>query len=420
VGVAIDSIEDMAELVDGIPLDRASTSMTINATAIILLALYVAAARRQGVPLAGISGTIQNDILKEYVARGTYIYPPRPSLRIVTDIFAFCDRELPNWNTISISGYHIREAGSTAIEEVAFTFANAIAYVEAAVDAGLDVNRFGLRLSFFFSAHNDFLEEIAKFRAARRLWARIMRERFSVTNPRAEQLRFHTQTAGSTLTAQQPDNNIVRVAIQALSSVLGGTQSLHCNGRDEALALPTEESARIALRTQQVIAAEAGVTNTADPVGGAYAIEALTTRIEQGARELLERIEAAGGTLVAIEQGTLQRAIQESAYRAQQQIDAGDTIVVGVNRFVTEQASLIEVLRIDPEVESRQVERVRAVRASRDTAAWRAAIDAITAAARGTDNLLPPIIRAVEAKATVGEIADAMRAVFGEHRESDV
>ncbi len=420
VGVAIDSIEDMAELVAGIPLDRVSTSMTINATAIILLALYVAVARRQGVPLAAISGTIQNDILKEYIARGTYIYPPRPSLRIVTDIFAFCDRELPNWNTISISGYHIREAGSTAIEEVAFTFANAIAYVQAALDAGLDVNRFGLRLSFFFSAHNDFLEEVAKFRAARRLWARIMRDRFAVTNPRAEQLRFHTQTAGSTLTAQQPDNNIVRVAIQALSSVLGGTQSLHCNGRDEALALPTEESARIALRTQQVIAAETGVTNTVDPVGGSYTIEALTTRIEQGARELLERIEAAGGTLVAIEQGLVQRAIQESAYRAQQQIDAGETIVVGVNTFATEQASPIEVLRIDPEVESRQIERVRAVRGSRDTAAWRAALDAITAAARGTDNLLPPIIRAVDAKATVGEIADAMRTVFGEHRESDV
>ena len=420
VGVAIDSIEDMAELVAGIPLDRVSTSMTINATAIILLALYVAVARRQGVSLTAISGTIQNDILKEYIARGTYIYPPRPSLRIVTDIFAFCDRELPNWNTISISGYHIREAGSTAIEEVAFTFANAIAYVQAALDAGLDVNRFGLRLSFFFSAHNDFLEEVAKFRAARRLWARIMRDRFAVTNPRAEQLRFHTQTAGSTLTAQQPDNNIVRVAIQALSSVLGGTQSLHCNGRDEALALPTEESARIALRTQQVIAAETGVTNTVDPVAGSYAIEALTTRIEQGARELLERIEAAGGTLVAIEQGLVQRAIQESAYRAQQQIDAGETIVVGVNTFATEQASPIEVLRIDPEVESRQIERVRAVRGSRDTAAWRAALDAITAAARGTDNLLPPIIRAVEAKATVGEIADAMRTVFGEHRESDV
>src|SRR3954466_5849879 len=293
VGVAIDSIEDMAALFDGIPLDRVSTSMTINATAIVLLALYVAVARRQGVDARALSGTIQNDILKEYVARGTYIYPPHPSLRIVTDIFAFCERELPNWNTISISGYHIREAGSTAIQEVAFTFADAIAYVEAAIDAGLDVNQFGQRLSFFFNAHNDFLEEIAKFRAARRLWARIMRDRFGATNPRAQQLRFHTQTAGSTLTAQQPDNHIVRVALQAMAAVLGGTQSLHCNGRDEALALPTEESARIALRTQQIIAAESGVANTVDPVGGAYAIEELTSRIESGARALLERVDAA-------------------------------------------------------------------------------------------------------------------------------
>ena len=304
VGVAIDSIEDMSELFDGIPLGRVSTSMTINATAIILLALYVAVARRQGVAIATLSGTIQNDILKEYVARGTYIYPPRASLRIVTDIFAFCERELPNWNTISISGYHIREAGSTAVQEVAFTFANAIAYVQAAIDAGLDVNRFGQRLSFFFNAHNDFLEEIAKFRAARRLWARIMRDRFGVTSPRAQQLRFHTQTAGSTLTAQQPDNNIVRVAIQALAAVLGGTQSLHCNGRDEALALPTEEAARVALRTQQVIAHESGVVNTVDPLAGSYAVEQLTNTIEAGALELLDRVEAVGGTLSAIEQGS--------------------------------------------------------------------------------------------------------------------
>ena len=422
VGVAIDSIEDMSELVDGLPLDRVSTSMTINATAIILLALYVAAARRQGAAMPSLSGTVQNDILKEYIARGTYIYPPRPSLRIVTDIFRFCERELPNWNTISISGYHIREAGSTAVEEVAFTFANAIAYVQAAIDSGLDVNRIGQRLSFFFNAHNDFLEEIAKFRAARRLWARIMRERFGATNPRAEQLRFHTQTAGSTLTAQQPDNNIVRVAVQALAAVLGGTQSLHCNGRDEALALPTEESARIALRTQQIIAAESGVTNTVDPLGGSYAIEALTNRIESGARELLDRIDAAGGTLAAIEQGFIQRAIQESAYRAQQQIDARESLVVGVNAFTDAEAperSGIEVLRIDPEVERRQVERVRAVRASRAAAAWRASLDAVIAAARGADNLVPPIVRAVEAHATVGEIADAMRGVFGEHREID-
>jgi methylmalonyl-CoA mutase N-terminal domain/subunit len=420
VGVAIDSIDDMAELVDNIPLDRVSTSMTINATAIILLALYIAAAKRQGVAPAKLSGTVQNDILKEYVARGTYIYPPRPSLRIVTDIFAYCEREMPNWNTISISGYHIREAGSTAIEEVAFTFANAIAYVQAAIDAGLDVNRIGQRLSFFFNAHNNFLEEIAKFRAARRLWARIMRDRFGANNPRAEQLRFHTQTAGSTLTAQQPENNIVRVALQALASVLGGTQSLHCNGRDEALSLPTEDAARLALRTQQIIAAETGVTNTVDPLGGAYAIEAMTNEIEEGARVLIDRIDASGGTLPAIEQGIIQRVIQESAYRAQQQIDKGDTVVVGVNAFATDAATNIEIHSIDPEVERRQVERVQAVRGSRDQTAWRASLDAVIAAARGTDNLVPPIVQAVEARATLGEISDAMRSVFGEHKEIDV
>src|SRR5499427_793811 len=333
VGVAIDSLADMEELFAGIPLGNVSTSMTINATAIVLLALYVAVARRQGVAAASLSGTIQNDILKEYVARGTYIYPPRASLRIVTDIFAYCDRELPNWNTISISGYHIREAGSTAVQEVAFTFANAIAYVQAAVDAGLDVNRLGQRVSFFFNAHNDFIEEIAKYRAARRLWARIMRDRFGSTNARAQQLRFHTQTAGSTLTAQQPDNNIVRVTLQALAAVLGGTQSLHCNGRDEALALPTEESARIALRTQQIIAAESGVANTVDPIAGSYAIEALTSSIEREAVELLTRIDRAGGTLAAIEAGLIQRDIQESAYKAQMAIDAGESVVVGVNRY---------------------------------------------------------------------------------------
>ena len=420
VGVAIDSIEDMAELFDGIPLGRVSTSMTINATAITLLSLYIAVARRQGVSERSVAGTIQNDILKEYVARGTYIYPPRASLRIVTDIFAFCERELPNWNTISISGYHIREAGSTAIQEVAFTFANAIAYVQAALDAGLDVNSFGQRLSFFFNAHNDFLEEVAKFRAARRLWARIMRDRFGATNPRAQQLRFHTQTAGSTLTAQQPDNNVVRVAIQALSAVLGGTQSLHCNGRDEALALPTEESARTALRTQQVIAFESGVANTVDPFGGSYVIEDLTNRIEEEARAILDRIDSLGGTLSAIEQGYVQREIQESAYRAQVQIDAGNSIVVGVNRYTTDDAAEIEVLRIDPDVERRQVERVRAVRASRSETDWQAAIDAVEAAAKGGGNLVPPIIRAVEAHATVGEISDALRGVFGEHEEIDV
>ena len=422
VGVAIDTIEDMAALFDEIPLDRVSTSMTINATAIILLALYVAVAKRQGVPLRALSGTVQNDILKEYVARGTYIYPPRPSLRIVTDIFAFCERELPNWNTISISGYHIREAGSTAVQEVAFTFANAVAYVQAAVDAGLDANRVGQRLSFFFNAHNDFLEEIAKFRAARRLWARIMRDRFGAAHPRAQQLRFHTQTAGSTLTAQQADNNIVRVALQALAAVLGGTQSLHCNGRDEALALPTEESARIALRTQQIIAAESGVANTVDPVAGSYAIEKLTNDIERGAAEILERIDRAGGTLAAIEAGLIQREIQESAYRAQIAIDSGAAIVVGVNRFAADggrsDGAAVPLFAIDPDVERRQVERVRAVRARRDANAARAAMAAVSDAARGGANLVPPIVAAVEAHATVGEIADAMRAVFGEFEET--
>ena len=419
VGVAIDSIEDMAALFDRIPLERVSTSMTINATAIILLSLYVAVAKRQGVPVRALSGTVQNDILKEYVARGTYIYPPRPSLRIVTDIFAFCERELPNWNTISISGYHIREAGSTAVQEVAFTFANAIAYVQSAVDAGLDVNQLGQRLSFFFNAHNDFLEEIAKYRAARRLWARIMRDRFHATHPRAQQLRFHTQTAGSTLTAQQPDNNIVRVALQAMAAVLGGTQSLHCNGRDEALALPTEESARIALRTQQVIAAESGVANTVDPVAGSYAIEAMTNAIELGAIEILDRIDRAGGTLAAIESGLIQRDIQESAYRAQQAIDSGAVTVVGVNGFAAPAGEApIETLAIDPGVERKQIDRVRALRASRSAGTWRAALDGVADAARGASNLVPPIIAAVEAKATVGEIADAMRAVFGEFEET--
>ena len=432
VGVAIDSLADMEELFAGIPLGTVSTSMTINATAIILLALYIAVARRQGLAAdvqRTLSGTIQNDILKEYVARGTYIYPPRPSLRIVTDVFAYCDRELPNWNTISISGYHIREAGSTAVQEVAFTFANAIAYVQAAVDAGLDVNRLGQRVSFFFNAHNDFLEEVAKYRAARRLWATIMRDRFGATNPRAQQLRFHTQTAGSTLTAQQPDNNIVRVSLQALAAVLGGTQSLHCNGRDEALALPTEESAAIALRTQQVIAFESGVPNTVDPFGGSYAIEELTDRIERDAREILARIDRLGGTLAAIEGAVIQREIQDAAYAAQQRIDSGETVVVGMNRYATDAAaggpsagrtaSSIATLAIDPAMEGSQVERLHRVRAARDHSAWQSALDAVSAAAQGTDNLVPPIIQAVEAHATVGEISDAMRAVFGEHREID-
>jgi methylmalonyl-CoA mutase N-terminal domain/subunit len=366
VGVAIDSIDDMAALFDAIPLGEVSTSMTINATAIVLLALYVAVAKRQGVAPRRIAGTVQNDILKEYVARGTYIYPPRASMRIVTDVIAWCEREAPGWHPISISGYHIREAGATAVQEVAFTFAHAIAYVEAAVAAGLDVNRFGPRLSFFFNAHNDFLEEIAKFRAARRLWARLMRDRFGATSPRALQLRFHTQTAGSTLTARQPDNNIVRVALQALAAVLGGTQSLHTNSRDEALALPTEASARIALRTQQIVASESGVANTVDPIAGAYAIERATDAIEREARALIDRIDAAGGTLKAIETGLIQRDIQESAYRAQLAVDRGDAVVVGVNRFSTDDPASIETLRIDPETERTQIERVRRARPSRD------------------------------------------------------
>ena len=391
--------------------------MTINATAIILLSLYVAVARRQGVQPRQLSGTVQNDILKEYIARGTYIYPPAASLSIVTDIFAFCEREVPQWNTISISGYHIREAGSTAVQEVAFTFANAIAYVQSAIDAGLDVNSFGQRLSFFFNAHNDFLEEIAKFRAARRLWARIMNERFGATNPKAQQLRFHTQTAGSTLTAQQPDNNIVRVAVQAMAAVLGGTQSLHTNGRDEALALPTEDAARIALRTQQIIAHESGVANTVDPLAGSYHLERLTNEIEEGARELLKRIDAVGGTLPAIEAGFIQRQVQESAYRAQLAVDAGDAVVVGVNRYQTDERSTIEMFELDPELEARQKAGVQQVRASRDQGSWRAALDSVATAARTSDNLVPRIIAAVEAHATVGEIADTMRSIFGEYRE---
>jgi methylmalonyl-CoA mutase N-terminal domain/subunit len=415
VGVAIDSIDDMLQLFDGIPLDRVSTSMTINATAIVLLALYVSVAKRQGAALDRLSGTIQNDILKEYVARGTHIFPPKASLRIVTDIFAWCERELPSWNTISISGYHIREAGATAAQEVGLTLANAIAYVEAARAAGLDVDRFGQRLSFFFAAHNDFLEEVAKFRAARRLWATIMRDRFGARSERAMQMRFHAQTAGSTLTAQQPDNNIVRVALQSLAAVLGGTQSLHANGRDEALALPTEESARIALRTQQIIAAETGVINTADPVGGAWAIEQRTNDIAKAAQQVIDEIDAAGGVMTAIEQGHIQRLIHEAAYSAQQSIERGDTTVVGVNRFADERPAAIELLRIDPESERVQVERVRALRARRDAQAWQRALDELERAARGTANLVPAVIAAVDAHATLGEVSDTLRRVFGEH-----
>ncbi|MEO5742107.1 MAG: methylmalonyl-CoA mutase family protein [Vicinamibacterales bacterium] len=414
VGVAIDSLDDMAELFDGIPLDRVSTSMTINSTAIILLAMYVAIADRQGIDRATLSGTVQNDILKEYLARGTFIYPPQASLRLVTDIFAFCERELPQWNPISVSGYHIREAGSTAVQEVGFTLANGIAYIEAGRARGLSPESLGERMSFFFAAHNDFLEEIAKFRAARRMWARIMKERFGVTRPRAQQLRFHAQTAGSTLTAQQPDNNLVRVTMQALAAVLGGAQSLHCNGRDEALALPTEESATLALRTQQIIAHESGVANTVDPVGGSYEIESRTNEIEQEARLLLTRIDAAGGTLAAIGSGMVQREIQESAFRAQRAIDSGESPVVGVTKFQTGESATIPTFSVDPHIESEQQMRVTRVRGSRDAAAGRASLDAIRDAARGDTNLVPLVIAAVRSHATVGEISDALREVFGE------
>jgi len=420
VGVAIDSLEDMQTLFEGIPLERVSTSMTINSTAAILLALYVAVAKQQGANLARLAGTVQNDILKEYVARGTYIYPPRPAMRIVTDIFAWCRRELPNWNAISISGYHIREAGATDAQEVAFTLADGIAYVEAAVAAGLQVDEFAPQLSFFFNAHNEFLMQIAKFRAARRLWARLMRERFGARDPRSMMLRFHAQTAGSALTAQQPENNLARVALQCLAAVLGGCQSLHANALDEALALPTEEAALLALRTQQIIAHETGVANTVDPVGGSYAIEKLTDEIEAAARAYIAKIDAMGGMLRAIETGYVQQEIQKSAYEYQQAIERGKQIVVGVNRFRTEREQPIPTLRIDPEIERSQVARVRALRARRNTAPVRAALEDVERRARGGENLMPAILATVEAYATVGEISDALRRVFGEYRESVV
>jgi methylmalonyl-CoA mutase N-terminal domain/subunit len=418
VGVAIDSVEDMAVLFDGIRLDTVSTSMTINATAIILLALYVAVARRQGADVTALAGTLQNDILKEYVARGTYIFPPRPSMRLVADVVGFCEKAMPRWHPVSVSGYHIREAGATAVQEVAFTLAHACAYVDACVASGLDVNAVGARLSFFFNAHSNFMEEIAKFRAARRLWARLMRDRFGATEPRAQQLRFHAQTAGSTLTAQQPDNNIVRVTLQALSAVLGGAQSIHTNGRDEALALPTEESATIALRTQQILLHESGVTATADPAGGAYAVEELTARIETDARRIIDSLDAQGGVLAAIERGTVQQEIQESAYRTQRAIDAGEQTVVGVNRFAERDAPGVDVFRVDPGIERAQVERLRTLRASRSEDATREALSRVEAAARGGDNLVPPIIAAVERLATLGEVADTLRGVFGEHQDA--
>ena len=420
VGVAIASLQDMETLFKDIPLDQVSTSMTINATAATLLALYIAVAKKQGVAPAQLTGTIQNDILKEYMARGTYIYPPKPSMRLITDVFAYAAKEMPRWNTISISGYHIREAGSTAVQEVAFTLADGIAYVEAALEAGLDVNEFGTQLSFFFNVHNHFLEEIAKFRAARRLWARIMRERFQATAPRAQMLRFHAQTAGSTLTAQQPDNNIVRVALQAMAAVLGGAQSLHTNSRDEALALPTEESVQIALRTQQIIAHETGVAKSVDPIGGAYAIEALTKAIEERAQAYLDQIDAMGGAVRAIELGFPQREIQQSAYQYQQEIEARSRIVVGMNAYTLEDEPVPPLLRIDPDLERQQVARVQALRAQRNNAQVKAVLQRLEYAARGSENLMPLLIEAVECYATLGEIADTLRAVFGEHQEQIV
>src|SRR5580658_5629020 len=407
VGVAIDST-------------KISTSMTINATGSILLALYVAVARRQGADIKKLSGTVQNDVLKEYIARGTYIYPPQQAMRVITDMFAWANENVPEWNTISISGYHMREAGSTAVQEVAFTLGNGMAYVEAAIKAGLDVDQFAPRLSFFFNAHNNFLEEVAKFRAARRMWAKIMRDRFKAKNPKSWMLRFHTQTAGSTLTAQQPENNIVRTAIQAMAAVLGGTQSLHTNSYDEALALPTEASARIALRTQQVIAFESGAPQTVDPLAGSYYIESLTSEIEKRAIDYLEKIEAMGGMLKAIERGYVQQEIQNAAYEYQQAVDREEAVVVGVNRFQIEEERTVPIQRIDPALEPKQVERLRALRAKRNAETWKAALRAVEDTARSGENLMPRILAAVEANATVGEISDAMRKVYGEYKEAVV
>ena len=418
VGVAISSLEDMDELLAGIPLDKVSTSMTINATASILLAFYVAVAKRQGIAPASISGTIQNDLLKEYIARGTYIYPPGPSLRLTTDLFAWCSEHTPKWNTISISGYHMREAGATAVQEVAFTLANAIAYCEAAIARGLPFASFGSRLSFFFNGHANFFEEAAKFRAARRLWARIVRERFGVLDPELGKLRFHTQTAGSTLTAQQPEVNVVRTALQALSAVLGGTQSLHTNSMDEALGLPTEHAALLALRTQQVIAYETGVADTVDPLAGSYFVESLTDAIEAGAIEYIAKIDTMGGATRAIESGFQQREIHEAAYRWQKQVETGDAVVVGVNRFTASDAVKPPLSKVDASAESARRERLAALRRRRDAKAVDAALRRVDDAARTDANLMPPILAAVESHATLGEIADRLRAVFGTHRET--
>lgn len=418
VGVSVASLRDLETLLQGIPLDCVSISMTINSTASILLAMVLCLARHQGVPWNALRGTVQNDILKEYIARGTYIYPPAPSLRLTTDVLSFCCREVPNWNPISISGYHIREAGSTAAQEVAFTLADGIAYVQSALDAGLKVDDFAGQVSFFFNAHNNFLEEIAKFRAARRLWAWIMRERFGSRNERSCALRFHTQTAGSTLTARQPENNIVRVTIQALAAVLGGTQSLHTNSMDEALALPTATAARTALRTQQILAYESGVANTADPTGGAYAIESMTDEIEAEAERYILRIDAMGGMLPAIERGYVQREIQESSYRYQKQIELGEQVIAGVNRYTTAESAPVELLVVDERVGAEQCRRLADLRAARDAVAARRALDRLCSAAQGKENLMPHILAAVEALATVGEISDCLRSVFGQYRES--
>jgi methylmalonyl-CoA mutase N-terminal domain/subunit len=413
-GVAIDSLADMELVLAGIPLGEVSTSMTINAPAALLLLLYELVAEQQGVSGGELRGTVQNDVLKEYVARGNYIFPPRPSMRIATDLFAYCHERLPRWNTISISGYHIREAGATAVQELAFTLANGIAYCEAAVAAGLSPDEFGERLSFFFNAHNHFFQEVAKFRAARRLWAEIMRDRFGATNPRAQALRFHAQTGGSTLTAQQPENNIVRVAVQALSAVCGGAQSLHTNGFDEALALPTEHAAQVAVRTQQILAHEAGCTDTADPLGGAFFIESLTTELEERARELIARVDDLGGAVAAIEQGFVQAEIEDAAFAYARDVESGERVIVGVNRFAVEgDEPEVEIHRLDPDAERRQLERTSRVRAERDQAAAAAALEAVREAARGTANLLPPMRAALAAHCTVGEVCDAMRDVFG-------
>ncbi|MGH2730627.1 MAG: acyl-CoA mutase large subunit family protein, partial [Actinomycetota bacterium] len=420
VGVAIDSLADMELLFDQIPLAEVSTSMTINATATILLLLYELVAEKQGVSAEVVSGTTQNDILKEYAARGTYIYPPKPSMRIVTDLFAYCRDRLPKWNTISISGYHMREAGCTAVQEVAFTIADGIAYVQAALDAGLDVDDFAPRLSFFFACHMNFLEEVAKFRAARRLWARIMKERFGAKDPRSMMLRFHTQTGGATLTAQQPENNIVRTALEALAAVLGGTQSLHTNSFDEALSLPSEKAATIALRTQQVLGYESGAADVADPLGGSWFVEALTTEIESRAQTYLERIDSMGGAVEAIETGWMKLEIEDSAYRIAKGIESGERVVVGVNKFTAMEEEPVELLVLDPELVQRQLERLQRVRAERDQAAVEAALKSVEEAAKGTDNLLYPMRDALAAYATLGEVSDALRRVFGEYEPEAV